>query len=478
MMRLSLLHLKIGLLFCVFLGCTTAQAQMSLQEREVLQLVKKYHPVSRQAALLPAWASAYQLKAAAGFDLKLEGAFQAKEFDGKQYYQIGEAALKWPLWFGADLKAGYQYTGGQFLDPSDELPTAGQAILGFEMPLIQGLFFDQRRRDVQQARLLKEQNEWTQRLMLNDLLFETGIAYWEWAYTATSMRILDDAAALARVRLEATKQSWVQGDRAAIDTTEAFAQWQLRRNDWLDARRNERQNGLQLSQYLWYEDDKPVLLGENVQAERLDTFNVLGAAIRSLTIAENIRVLDHPAVRTGQLKINSLQIEQRWAREIIKPDLRLNYNILGDGVDFNPNSDAILPGITNNYKWGLTLEMPLLLRKGRAERALADLTLKEANLDLVDKIQGVASKNGAYESELRLAMDQLTQYEALVQNYQKLLDAEIINFQLGESNLFLVNTRENSLVQAKLKLAKIQCDIAKLRLGVQWAKGNLWTLDF
>ena len=61
--------------------------------------------------------------------------------------------------------------------------------------------------------------------------------------------------------------------------------------------------------------------------------------------------------------------------------------------------------------------------------------------------------------------------EVLVNNAATLRNAEQIRFENGESSLFLVNTRERSLIDAQIKLAEIKSKYAKAKVELQWASG-------
>ncbi len=143
----------------------------------------------QQAGLLEAKADAKLLEARGAFDPKLYGDYDDKAFDQKNYFNIGEAGLKVPLWWGADVKVGYLWSDGVFLNASDNLPTAGQAVIGVELPLVQGLAIDKRRTQVKQAKLYREANVAARQVMINDLLLEATVAYWDWAYARRTLLI-------------------------------------------------------------------------------------------------------------------------------------------------------------------------------------------------------------------------------------------------------------------------------------------------
>jgi outer membrane protein TolC len=62
-------------------------------------------------------------------------------------------------------------------------------------------------------------------------------------------------------------------------------------------------------------------------------------------------------------------------------------------------------------------------------------------------------------------------YEASIVNFQKLADGEDTRFRGGESSMFLVNARENKLIESQLKLRELQAKYFKTEAAVKWAAG-------
>ena len=77
-------------------------------------------------------------------------------------------------------------------------------------------------------------------------------------------------------------------------------------------------------------------------------------------------VQNHPELQQYQWKIEQLGFEQRLKAEKLKPKVNLSYNFLSErtGVPLAENFSAFN---SNDYKWGLTVSMPLLLREGRVD---------------------------------------------------------------------------------------------------------------
>jgi len=54
-----------------------------------------------------------------------------------------------------------------------------------------------------------------------------------------------------------------------------------------------------------------------------------------------------------------------------------------------------------------------------------------------------------------------------------LLQAEQRKFEVGESSIFLINSREQKLIETQLKFNKLQGEFAKDLLSVYWSAGQL-----
>jgi outer membrane protein TolC len=103
----------------------------------------------------------------------------------------------------------------------------------------------------------------------------------------------------------------------------------------------------------------------------------------------------------------------------------------------------------------------------------ADLKLLDAGYGLQQKRLSISNKIQAYYTEWQTTINQLELYNQTVANYQALLAAELRKFSIGESSIFLINSRENKLIDAQLKLIKLQSTLPKLEAGVRWAAGQL-----
>jgi len=179
-------------------------------------------------------------------------------------------------------------------------------------------------------------------------------------------------------------------------------------------------------------------------------------------------IANHPELIIYDLKIDQLEIEQRWKREQLKPVANLKYNSLAEN-----NADIQIPQL-NNYTWGIEVQMPLFLRKERAALEMARIKIKDTSFSMDIKRASLISKAQMAMNDWNTNLSLITLYTQTVLDYQNLLLGERRMFNAGESSLFLINSREMSYISAQIKLIELQIKAEKAALQVQYAAGVLW----
>ncbi|MCB0637915.1 MAG: TolC family protein [Lewinella sp.] len=446
-----------------------AQPEGETLTREIFwEQVRQYHPLARQALLLEETARQELRYARGAFDPQLFAAQEQKTFDGKDYFTHGTAGVKMATLWGPVLKAQYDWTDGVYLNPELQLPAGGQAVLGVELPLLRGLFFDNYRSGLRQAEAGIDARAAQARSLRNALFLESNKTYWDWAWAYQARQQTTQALRYSQERLAGLREGYRQGDYPAVDTLEAFLQvqsWQMERQE---AEILLNHAVAQLQAFLWNADGQagswrpdwqPVHPALQPPQLELDSLRA--------------RLERHPALRAYEAKLLQLQIERRWKAELLKPELTVSFNLLGDQFDFTPGADDGLRAlVTDNYKWGVRFSFPLLLRKERAGLALADLKISETTWQLNQKRQELEAKLLGYWQEYQLRRDQVDLAGEMVANYQTLLQVEQTKFQLGESSVFLLNSRQQKLLEAQLKLLKAQAELQKAAVSLQWIVGE------
>jgi outer membrane protein TolC len=154
---------------------------------------------------------------------------------------------------------------------------------------------------------------------------------------------------------------------------------------------------------------------------------------------------------------------------MLKPTLDLQYNLINEPINSNPINDLSI----NNYKWGVTFEMPLFLRKERGDLQLANLKIQDQQFEFDNKKAYIEFKIRSSIVEMTNALRQVEIYKKNVKDAEQLLNAEKQMFENGESSLFLINARETSYIQSKLKLIESLVKSQQSYLSLQYALANL-----
>ena len=459
-MKLKLLILS--LLFTVSVKANDSTVVLNLDT--FIYYVKNFHPVAKQAQLKLKEGKSTMLSARGNFDPKISSTIDEKYYGQKEYFQYFNAGISIPTWAGIDIKSGYNSSYGDFVNPEWITPDAGLYQVGVALPVLQGLLFDQRRNAFRQAEIYQKSTVEEQRLMMNDILLEAGSAYWNWFQSYQNFKVLEEVYAVNQQRFTAIKSSATFGDRPMLDTLEASVQLQERFLSKEQARLEFIKRSFEISSYLWTEDELPLMIREGT-IPSLTLPNV--EVVLQATLDDIVK--QHPQINLANYKIQSLEFDKRWKQEQLKPVLNFNYNALSVATT---NSEALTYNL-NNYKWGLSFAVPVLLRKERGGLQLAKIKLQDANYERDRKTNILTNKIKANEQELILLNQQIASYQQTVKGYEQLLYAENTLFETGESSLFLVNTRETNMINARLKLVDIQTKQQKSVLMLKYNMGNM-----
>ncbi len=465
------LRILIPLLFGTLLSFVSFGQQDSnrlLSFEDYMLRVKTHHPLAIQANLQKQKGDASVLQARGGFDPKAFADVAQKYFDDKQYYSVADGGLKIPTWFGLEIKGGYEQNQGVFLNPENTTPGTGLWYAGLSLPIGQGLFIDERRAELKQAQLYRESTAAMQNAMMNELLYMAGKTYWDWFMAYNSLKVYEEAYQLAIQRFEGVKQSASLGDKPAIDTLEAGIQVQNRQLGLQQAQLEFANTTALLSVYLWDEGMIPLEVAEGTIPQSANALEPLSVQPAMYLLLDSL-VTGHPELVQYQFKIEQLEIEKRWKKEQLKPIVNLNYNALTEAIQENPLAEYS----PNNYKWGVSFSMPILLRKERGAVRLADLKIQEAELDIASKTATLGYKAIASLNEWSNTADQVVLYTRTVRDYNGLLNGERQMFEGGESSLFMVNSRELGYINAQLKLIELLAKNRKASLATSYSLGIL-----
>jgi len=458
----------------LFLSASSLRAQDStatLPPEDFLLQVLLNHPSAQSAELFLDEARQKLRKAQGAFDPYFKGQLDEKEFKEKQYFSLFKAAIEQPTPFlGLSLHGGYERAQGEYVNAENTLPDDGLFYAGVSLPLLQGLLLDERRAELRMAKIGREEANPRRREALNDLAFVALAGYWEWAKTRGELAVYEQSIELAQTRFEAVKESFSVGYKPAIDTLEAFIQLQNRQISYSESRLKWRKQSLAIANFLWGQEQQATDVEDLPVPIDLMVFN----ASTTVPLADSLANLrqqlgtQNPTLLRYGFKLEKLDVERRWAFEQIKPKLKLKYNFLTETTGENSFTLG-----TENYKWGVSLSVPIPGRAKIAGWKLIKIKQQQTELAFAQKRVELDNKLQAYAAELTRLREQLTLAENNVENYQRLLDAEQEKYQIGESSLFLINSREVKLIESQLKVLALKAKLQKAEAAFQWTFGDL-----
>lgn len=412
---------------------------------EYLGYIKKYHPIVKQAQLMTSEGEAKLLKSRGAFDPKIEVHNNRKEFKNTTYYDKLNTTFKIPTWYGIELKANYENNDGNFLNPEFNVPEDGLYSVGISVSLARGLLINKRMATLKKAKIYTKQVQAKQQLVVNDILYNSIITYFNWLKNYQTQQLYNEYTNNAKIRLQNVKKSYFEGDKPAIDTLEASVNLKNRWLDYEKAKIGYIKSTLELSNYLWLNNNLPLELEDTIKPDA-NTINRIDVVLNSsiLNVNDSL-ILNHPKLQELQFKKESFTVEKRLTVNNFLPKIDLQYNFL------NTDYQSINSFNTVNYKSGLNISFPLFLRKERANLKLAKLKLQDVNFDILatkvtlkNKIKSILKEIDSYNIQNQLL-------EKLVADYQSLVKSEERIFNLGEGSLFLVNYREIKLIESQLK---------------------------
>src|SRR6476661_27333 len=217
------------ILACILFATCDAFGQVqSLALKDFYGLVKQHHPIAQRANLASEKAK-YTFREALGqFDPKILVEQEQKVFNNQTYYSYFNPELKLPLWFGMEAKAAYTSYTGDYVNPENKVPKEGLGYIGLSMSLGKGLWLDERRAALKQARIYQDVASVEQQQEINTLLLDAAEIYADWTTAWLNKQVYEQAVALAERRFLATRVLFKNGDKPAIDTLEALTLLQSR----------------------------------------------------------------------------------------------------------------------------------------------------------------------------------------------------------------------------------------------------------
>lgn len=421
--------------------------------------------VLRSSALtFPAILESFEREAAARSDqLAADGAFDLM-LKGEAYDRItgfysggyGSIEARQPLApMGAEIYGSYRLSDGDFPTYENYYNTnqLGEFKVGGLFSLLRNNRIDQRRFGVEDARLASGQASLDVLLVQLNVQHEALKAYWRWVAAGNEIRVYEELLEIAEARAIGLERQVRLGATPRIALTENEQNVIRRRTLLAEAQRNFETSSNSLSFYLRDSNGRMIVptraqLPDQEQIDSLPDMQSL-IAMRRSDILQN-----RPELQTFRLAIERAENKVELRRNDLQPQLDLNVEL---SRDFGPVG-AGGPGFdSTDTTVGVTFTVPLQRRQARGRLQRAEAELREIELRerrIADQIEvefdNILTNLNAALRLAGLAEDEVEQASAMV-------EAERRRFSLGAGDFFLVNLREESAADARIR--KIRADL-------------------
>lgn len=431
----------------------------------------EYHPIVKQTRLLSESARQEIRMARGAFDPKVATELSIKEFGDKEYYNKLKSSFAIPTWFPLDPKVGFERNTGAFIDPENIVGGSSdnaQLTTGVSLPLGRGLFTDDRRAALKQAKLFAVMANAEQIKLINKILLDAAKDYWQWYYSFYNYRLLSRNAIIAEEIFRRVKLDASFGEAAAIDTVQAKITLQQRLVERQEAFIEFLNTGIRISNYLWDNAGYPIQLSAEVAPILVlnDGKLLSTSTLEELTFQAK---QNHPELVKLRTKLDQLEVDRKLAVEYLKPRLDLTYNFINQPL--RPNGDFQPFRIGSDYKFGLDFSMPILLRKERSKLALTKVKIESTQFEQTQAEREIINQVNMVFNQIINTNKILVQQHEVADNYDRLLKAELLNLENGESDLFKINVQQEKLIQSQSKLLKLKAEYEKMKATIYWAAG-------
>jgi outer membrane protein TolC len=450
--------------------------ELHAQNQEVLtfdafKVMLNNHPALRVANLSVERGQQELTKAKGAFDPKISATHQNKFFKSTEYYNQTYIGVDVPLRAPLILKSSFENANGTYVSPDETTPNGGLLNAGVAVPLGQGLITDKNRTELRQAEAYQRYSDIEQNRLIQDLRYEAFKQYWEWWMSAKVLDINREWVSIAEQRLTDTKNRFLAGDIASVDTLETAIQVQNRKQKYQSAEVKWAKESLNLTSQLWEENELnfvPIESINNKIPQKEISFDAALINTNVLTDKTNRVSTTNPQLQKYTPMLEQLRAEERWKKELMKPIVNVQYNALNEATTPSDNMLTM-----NNYKWGAQISWPIFMRKAKGDLGITRVKIEELELEALQKTTIIRNKALASIRQLELLRLQLTNVSGNVNNMQRLLDAEREKFNSGESSVFLINTREQQLFDLRVQETEISTQLKLQEIEILYLLGTL-----
>ncbi|MFZ4715753.1 MAG: TolC family protein [Bacteriovoracaceae bacterium] len=438
--------------YCLLLIFSTPVIAAPIGLQDVLKSTRTHYPAINQARDNVLQAEASLRNSQGAFDMRVVG---DNYWVTTGYYKrhLNEVKLEKPLGvMGSKVYSSYSKAfPGLFPPQYSTMSTnsGGQAMLGGSVSLIKNALLDEPRARIKSNEIgvaqAHQDLEWS-KLQVSK---EGALLYWNWLAHTRIFYIYSSLLDRAVKRDEILVQRVQKGDTSEIVRKENLQYLSRRKAELASAEMELKKSSIDLSLYL--RDDQGKMIVPQVFTFEEVTQGLVSEEIKvkqelSLVHHEGLasKIIDlRPDFKKLQLDIDKNEIEYKMGHNDLLPALDIGADFTRYMGQEDPTNAAHIMQL--NLKFVIPMEYELGL--GRKQAAGAQRRVLSSQLNFMK--ENISNELDKYQEVLKLSQQKVENARSEVKYAQDLLEAEYIRFKNGNSNLFVVNLREENLVSAE-----------------------------
>jgi outer membrane protein TolC len=419
---------------------------------EVLTSVEQQFPLVIAALQEFDIASARLLAAEGGFDLRAKG---AGKLSPQGFYESEEAKLVFeqPTSFnGATLFGGYKLGSGDFPIWEGGLKTNedGEFSAGVRLPLLQGRTIDPRRVALWKARVGQVQVDPIVLQKRLEATVKAANSYWKWVASGQKLLIARRLLTLADSRQEGIAIKVGEGALSDLAITENQRLVVERQSIVIQAERNLQQAAIALSLFWRGPNGEPVVVDDSRLPQALPVPRDPSLLIRDSDIDSALR--NRPELQSLELEVTQLELDRQLAENKLLPKLDLS---AAASQDFG--TAVSTPDDKGPFEFDVFLNFDVPIQRRAASGKLRAIEAKTVQVErklqfaresIIAEVQD--GQSAVLQTWRRLAL--LRENAALAAELEQ---AELVFLDEGESELLIVNLREQQTASAASKLVDV-----------------------
>lgn len=372
--------------------------------------------------------------------------------------------------YNASVFGEYRIAGGDF--PSYEgyydTLSGGEASVGIAMSLLQNREIDKRRTALRNAGLASSQWQALASSLINDFVYKGVSEYIAWYESALQIDAVTELLNTASEREKALVTRVEKGDLASIVLTEFKANL-LQQRLTLAELKQKRDMHAQMLSYYWRSPSGDMQAVKSDKPPKDINWPYWVGNGQLVTLRNALR--EHPELDVMKLEQQVVENKVALADNALLPKLDLTASI---ARDVGAGSQTLEGTET---KVGLSFSYPLGNRKAKAERAQLQSKQRELAHKLTSTEQAIAQRFEqalVYWGQAKDIVSLQSENAALAKTLSKV---EKTRFDAGDSDMFVLNTRVQNEIKAKVKEIKARVDLLKAELMLYKEAAMLYSFN-